>query len=72
MFLSRNPDPAQFEPAALCVAIARRDCDFLAFPFWANTADVSDASDGAAAEVVMSAAEAYAAGTMASIILVDQ
>lgn len=71
VILSRKPDPAQFPNAALCISVAHWDSDFLAWPFWADSADVADASDGAAAEVVMRAAEAYAAGTMASVILMD-
>lgn len=69
VILARKPDAASFSPAYLCIAIAHRDCDFLAFPFWATCADVSGASDGDAAEFVMRAAEAIAAGGMASIIL---
>lgn len=52
---------------SLCIAVAHRDNDFYMLPFWSNSSDVSDATEGAAAMVVAAAANALQAGEVAAI-----
>ena len=53
--------------ATLCIAVACRGADFFAVPSWSLSADIADATQDAAAMVIVLAAKAIQAGEIAMI-----
>ena len=67
MVRAQHGDAPAITPA-VCMAIGKRGPDYIAVPFWCSSADVADATEGAAAEGVALAVEAIKAGTIARIM----